>query len=607
MASSLGTLGSAYVQIVPSAKGISGSITKSLNGEAASAGSSAGATIASKIKGAITVAAIGKALTASIMEGAALEQSLGGVETLYKKHADEVVKNADKAYKTAGLSANAYMETATSFAASLLQSVNGNTQQAAKLTDMAIIDMSDNANKMGTDMQMIQDAYQGFAKQNYTMLDNLKLGYGGTKTEMERLLADAEKITGIKYDISNLSDVYSAIHVIQGELGITETTAKEAASTLSGSFAAMKSAAQNFMGDLALGRNVGPAMAALAESAATFLFDNLMPALGNIIISLPEAIYALIKKGGPKFLASGQEMIIGLAQGIETGTPKVLNQGMQTIANFANGLIKNLPKVITAAGTIISNILGYIEKYLPVVMQKGGELVGKIAMGILSNLPQIISAVLKVTGQILSGLVGAIPAVLNAGRNFISGIAAEMSGAVLNKLKSAMDKVKSAITEPIKTAINKVKSFFNITLKFKGIKLPHISISYNKSGALASIAQKLGLEGVPKFSVSWYKTGGIFNGPSVIGVGEAGAEAVVPLDALWSKMDNFFNAAFEGAGMSTTQNHLTENQIRVIVNETVTQLIGPITNSVAEGLDGIKMTVEQREFGRLVRGAQNGY
>lgn len=180
-----------------------------------------GGKLVGAIKGVIATAAIGKALAATITEGAALEQSIGGIDTLFKESAEKVKKNAAEAYRTAGMSANQYMELTTSFAASLLQSLGGDTAKAADVANMAMTDMSDNANKMGTNMEDIKNAYQGFAKQNYTMLDNLKLGYGGTKTEMERLLADAEKITGIEYDISNLSDVYEAIHVIQGELDIT--------------------------------------------------------------------------------------------------------------------------------------------------------------------------------------------------------------------------------------------------------------------------------------------------------------------------------------------------------------------------------------------------
>ena len=225
-------LAKAYVQIIPSAQGISGKIQQAIDPEAEPAGASFGSKLVGTIKKVLAAAAIGKALKATILEGADLEQSLGGIETLFKDSADKVKANAARAYQTAGMSANEYMELTTSFSASLLSSLSNDTSKAADIADMAMTDMSDNANKMGTNMEDIKNAYQGFAKQNYTMLDNLKLGYGGTKTEMERLLADAQKITGVKYDINNLSDVYSAIHVIQGQLDITGTTAKEAATTL---------------------------------------------------------------------------------------------------------------------------------------------------------------------------------------------------------------------------------------------------------------------------------------------------------------------------------------------------------------------------------------
>lgn len=280
----------AYVQLIPSARGITGKIQSLLNPEASAAGQSAGQSLGSSLVGVMTkviaAAGIGKAFSAALNEGASLQQSLGGIETLFKGSADKVKGYANEAYKTTGLSANAYMENVTGFSASLLQSLGGDTDKAAETANMAMIDMSDNANKMGTSMESIQMAYQGFAKQNYTMLDNLKLGYGGTKQEMQRLLADAEKLTGVKYDINNLSDVYNAIHAIQENLDITGTTAKEAASTFSGSFESMKAAAQNVLGKLALGENILPSLQALAETTSTFLFDNFFPMVGNILSGL---------------------------------------------------------------------------------------------------------------------------------------------------------------------------------------------------------------------------------------------------------------------------------------------------------------------------------
>ena len=280
----------AYVQLIPSARGITGKIQSILDPEASAAGQSAGQSLGSSLVGVMTkviaAAGIGKAFSAAISEGAALQQSLGGIETLFKGSADKVKGYANEAYKTTGLSANAYMENVTGFSASLLQSLGGDTDKAAETANMAMIDMSDNANKMGTSMESIQMAYQGFAKQNYTMLDNLKLGYGGTKQEMERLLKDAQKLTGVKYDINNLSDVYSAIHAIQENLDITGTTAKEAASTFSGSFESMKAAAQNVLGKLALGENILPSLHALLKTTSTFLFDNFLPMIGNVFSGL---------------------------------------------------------------------------------------------------------------------------------------------------------------------------------------------------------------------------------------------------------------------------------------------------------------------------------
>ena len=280
----------AYVQLIPSARGITGKIQSILDPEASAAGQSAGQSLGFSLVSVMTkviaAAGIGKAFSAAISEGAALQQSLGGIETLFKGSADKVKGYANEAYKTTGLSANAYMENVTGFSASLLQSLGGDTNKAAETANMAMIDMSDNANKMGTSMGSIQLAYQGFAKQNYTMLDNLKLGYGGTKQEMERLLNDAQKLTGVKYDINNLSDVYNAIHAIQENLDITGTTAKEAASTFSGSFESMKAAAQNVLGKLALGENILPSLHALLKTTSTFLFDNFLPMVGNIFSGL---------------------------------------------------------------------------------------------------------------------------------------------------------------------------------------------------------------------------------------------------------------------------------------------------------------------------------
>ena len=225
-------VGTAYVQVMPSANGISGAISKAIGAESRDAGEKGGKSLVSAMKKVIAVAGVGKAIWSSISAGADLQQSIGGIETLYKDSADKMMEYANQAYLTSGVSANDYMQQVTSYSAGLIKSLGGDTDKAVESANQAMIDMADNANKLGTPIESIQYAYQGFAKQNYSMLDNLKLGYGGSRKEMERLLKDAQKITGVKYDINNLSDVYEAIHVIQTDLGITGTTAKEAQETI---------------------------------------------------------------------------------------------------------------------------------------------------------------------------------------------------------------------------------------------------------------------------------------------------------------------------------------------------------------------------------------
>ena len=447
-------LAKAYVQIIPSAEGIQGRIRKELEPEADSAGSSFGGKMVGMIKKVIATAAIGKALSASISEGAALEQSLGGIETLFKDSADKVKANAAKAYQTAGMSANDYMELTTSFSASLLSSLAGDTSKAADVADMAMVDMSDNANKMGTNMEDIKNAYQGFAKQNYTMLDNLKLGYGGTKSEMERLLADAQKISGVEYNIDNLSDVYSAIHVIQGQLDITGTTAKEAATTISGSFNQMKAAAKNVMGEIALGMDVGPALNELANTIITFAVGNLLPAVWNVISALPSAIVTFVTALGPQLFAAVSGLIPQIASGITTGIPTLyqsamqlmdqfnigiqeqlptlLQKGVDFISNIVNGILQNLPQVITMAGNVITYFVNTIISMLPTVLSAGARLLLRLVNGIINNLPQITQAAVTAIVRFVASIGQNLPQILQSGITIIAKLTAGLIRAIPN-------------------------------------------------------------------------------------------------------------------------------------------------------------------------------
>ena len=445
-------LGQAYVQIVPSARGISGKIQSVIGPEASSAGESAGnllgGNLISTVKKLVIAAGIGKAFSAAISEGAALQQSLGGVETLFKESAETVKQYANEAYRTTGLSANAYMENVTGFSASLLQSLGGDTAKAADVANMAMIDMADNSNKMGTSMENIQNAYQGFAKQNYTMLDNLKLGYGGTKSEMERLLADAEKLTGVKYDISNLSDVYQAIHAIQENLDITGTTAKEAASTFSGSLSAMKAAAQNVLGKLTLGEDIAPSLQALAETTSTFLFKNFLPMIGNILKALPGAIIGFVKAAIPAFINAGKEMLSGLTNGLSNGipdfgmiilelmgtikdwiikdAPKMIETGIRLLTELGNGFIQSLPDLLVTLVYILEDIFVAIANFAPQLLEGGVQLVMNLINGFVQYLPQFITSFDEILRSLVETISGTMPQVWQKGTeillNLIQGL-----------------------------------------------------------------------------------------------------------------------------------------------------------------------------------------
>ena len=364
------------------------------------------------------IVSLGKA---ALDSKASLEQNLGGVETLFKENAQTVIDNANKAYKTAGMSANAYMESVTSFSASLLQSVAGDTAKAADIADMAMVDMSDNANKMGTSMELIQNAYQGFAKQNYTMLDNLKLGYGGTKEEMQRLLEDAEKISGVKYDISNLSDVYNAIHVIQGELGITGTTAKEASSTISGSIDSAKAAFDNFL-------NGSGSPAELADAMVTAgrnILNGLAEIIPRLIETIPETV-RLIKESFAEQLSpenlqemldSGANILMSILNGILAALPGVINTALMIIQTLAGYLIENFPQFLEVGVQLLQNIITGITQGIPHLLAQGADMLSQYKGKIIEYLPKLIDSGLKMLVSLLNGLLQAAPKIIEqAGR-----------------------------------------------------------------------------------------------------------------------------------------------------------------------------------------------
>lgn len=512
-------LGKAYVQIVPSARGISDGIAKAVVPESAKAGHTAGVSLGSKLakaaSAAIAAAGIGKAIAASISEGGKLQQSIGGVETLFKSSAGTVKKYAQEAYRTTGVSANTYMENVTSFAASLVSSLGGNTKKAAKLANVAMTDMGDNANKMGTDMDLITQTYQSLARGNYAMLDNLKLGYGGTKSEMERLMRDAEKLTGEHYTVGDFADTVKAIHAVQEHLGITGTTAKEAATTLEGSFNSMKASFQDVLGNLSDGElDITPSLNALATTTSNFLFNNFLPMVGRVFKNLPGAIGTFIQAAAPNVKKGIQGLFSNLgikidfssitssfskiASAIQPVVNTIKNSfshlnfsGLQSLANailpavsagfssFASvagpaisGVVKSFASLWNAAQPLVSVIAGALKPAFQVL----GAFLGGVFKGVLSTIKFAFDA-LKVVILVITPIVKVIVSVFKAFSPVITTLARFIgeligtfgslgtAGKVMKSLVSgAWNGIKSAVSVAgggIKSVVNAVKAAWN--------------------------------------------------------------------------------------------------------------------------------------------------
>ena len=559
-----GSIAKAYVQVIPSAEGIKGNLSNVFNSEMPSAGQSAGGIFGSnlvgKIKGLIAAAGIGKILSDSLQAGAALQQSLGGIETLFKDSAATVIANAEKAYKTAGMSANDYMEQVTSFSASLLQSLGGDTEAAAAAADMALTDMADNANKMGTDMERITDAYQGFAKQNYTMLDNLKLGYGGTKTEMERLLADAQKISGVEYDISNLNDVYQAIHVIQGELGITGTTALEASSTFSGSMASMKAAFSDLLANLATGRDIGPSLTALGETFFTFFQNNLIPMVGNIFSALPTTLSSLLgmaiqgmnlmADNADSILQMGIDLVTGIGGAIISALPYLaeaalnivtslgtailstdwIQLGSDTINSLRGSLDQAAAEILGTDGNIVQSVIDAIGSKLPDLLENGGTMVNQIVDGILGALPGLVDSALNLCVSFINMLVSNLPDILQTGKKILLNLIDGIRQTFPQILLSAGDAVAKLLSGLVQNLPQILAAGFDLIVSLiKGIgnAMPNIIT------AAGDVAKKI-WNAIK--NVNWIQVGkDIING-LINGIGAMGS-------ALWDAAKNIASSA----------------------------------------------------------------
>ena len=558
------SVGQVALDIVVGKNEVSGEngVLSKLGGVAKGVGKAVGVGLAAAGAG---IVAIGKQAVSSYAE---YEQLVGGVETLFKDMADTVIENADNAYKTAGMSANEYMQTVTSFSASLLQSLGGDTQKAAEYADMAIRDMGDNANKMGTSMEMIQNAYQGFAKQNYTMLDNLKLGYGGTKEEMQRLLDDASAIAGIDFDISSYADVVQAINVIQTEMGITGTTAKEAGSTIQGSMASMGAAWKNLLTGLTdptqnldklitnFVDSVGTAMGNLVPKITTTLngIVKMISSLAPIIIAevpnLVSTILPPVLEGAISVVSAVIEIMPSLFEMIVGLLPSLIEMAISK-------LIELLPQLITGLVNIIVMLCNNFTEIIQPIIDNLPEIIMSIVNGLMDNLPQLIEglinlviAIVQAMPQITMALIECIPsiisslvvALMNTLPVFISGIA-KYFGSIIPTVTNCFMKIPNIFGTAlegtiriVRTAVDKIKSFFKFDWSLPKLKMPHFKITGKFS---------LDPPSVPRLGVEWYNkamnSGMILNGATIFGMGkngqllgggETGSETIVGTSSL---------------------------------------------------------------------------
>lgn len=463
------------------------------------------------VAGAAAATAVTALVSKSVGAFADYEQLTGGVETLFgaggrsvEEYAQSVGKsvsdiqgkydslmsaqnvvleNANKAYMTAGMSANEYMDTVTGFSASLISSLGGDTNKAADYANSALVDMSDNANKMGTDMESIKNAYQGFAKQNYTMLDNLKLGYGGTQEEMKRLLSDAEKLTGQRYDISSFADITQAIHAIQTQMDITGTTAKEASTTISGSWGSLKAAFQNVLVGLTTGGDMfDQSLDALINTAVTFgqniipaikgalsgigylieglapvigetippLINDLAPTLANSAVSLISSLVNGLTQSATQFSECLSNMIIVAVAGISTVVPQLLDAASKIVSNLMQGLTNSMPQIVNGAVTLIEGLVNGLVNNIPLLIMGAVQLVASLANGLIANLPRIIDAGVNLITGIVSASYSMMPQIIQNGMQLVVNLAVGLVRAI-PQLIAALPRITGAIVKGFKS------------------------------------------------------------------------------------------------------------------------------------------------------------
>lgn len=506
----------------------SGLLSK-LGGAAKSAGKAIATGVA--IGTSAAAGAVGAFVKGSVQSFAEFQQLEGGIETLFKDSSDKVMEYANNAYKTAQLSANDYMSTVTGFSASLLQSLGGDTDAAAEAANNAVIDMADNANKMGTSMESIQNAYQGFAKQNFTMLDNLRLGYGGTKEEMQRLLDDAEKVSGIHYDISNFADITEAIHVVQDQLGITGTSAEEAGKTISGSFNMMKSSWTNFMTGMSNGdADMDKLFGELIDSAGTFL-ENMLPAvetaLGKIVELIPKIVPMisstlpnLITQILPPLISAASQIFLGIVQALPTLLTTLLQGFMAVFPDLVNGIVAALP-------ALIDSLIQFLISPDTIAMLVEAGVI--LFLALVQAIPQILGSLINAFTKLFGNLWQSVQKIFT---DFAGNFGKSLGDALKGAINGVLSFIESFLNAPI-NAINGLIDMINT--------LPGVSLGRLGNISLPRLAQ-----------------GGVTTGATTALIGEAGTEAVLPLDRNtgWATLlaDTLVDAMNEEGGRNITIN-----------------------------------------------------
>ena len=596
-----------------------------------------------KTVGKVTAVGLGVASTAVVALGksaigayANYEQLVGGVETLFKDSADTVIKNASKAYRTAGLSANEYMETVTSFSASLLQSLGGDTVKASEMADMAITDMSDNANKMGTSMEMIQNAYNGFAKQNFTMLDNLKLGYGGTKEEMQRLLEDAEKLSGINYDISSFSDITEAIHVIQTELDITGTTAKEASSTISGSLSMVKSSWTNLVtGMTSDSADFGTLIDEFVNSVST-AGENLIPRVSKVL----DGVAKLVTQLAPKIIEKIPEMLTTLLPSVVNGAvalvnavvgamPQLIQLIIDTLPQFISGIQSIFEGIVTALPELLQSICSALPTLIPIWIEALVSMITTLASNfssiiqpIIDNLPEIIMSIVNalmdnlpalIEGcvNLIVALVGAMPQIIMALIQCIPQIIVSIVEALFNAMPILLEGIGTIFGE----AWNAIVTVFSVAGDFfSGLFTGIINVVEPIFSTIVNIASNIwgGIKSVFSGVASFFS--GIFSGAVNI-IQSVFGRIVGFFSGIWSSITGIFSRVGEVVGKAITGvvskavNVVLSTACRII-NGFISAINGAI--GIINKIPGVdisklsKLDVPQMEQGGVLKKGQVG-